>query len=330
VRPDARLVDLDACGFRQLVRDGLAWQEALLEVVQRAAVDAGLRSAAVPPDFPLAVADRLRAAGIELTVDADLFAERRRAKNDAELAGIRRAQRAAEAGMAAAAALLRAAEPVGGRLVLEGAPLTAERVRAALRRACADHGAPAPPDVMVTSTLSGGGHDPGTGPLPAALPITIDLWPCDEESACWADMTRTFVVGAVNDDVAGLRDVVLEALEAARAAVRPGATGRELYDLACDVIERAGHPTQRSAPTGTSLEHGFYFSLGHGVGLEVHEAPFLGMPVGEAPLRPGDVVAMEPGIENLPGLGGVRYEDLVLVTEDGSETLTQYPYDLAP
>ena len=106
---------------------------------------------------------------------------------------------------------------------------------------------------MVVSALSGGGHDPGSGPLPADLPITIDLWPRDEESGGWADMTRTFVAGEVTAEVAALRDVVREALEAARAAARPGITGRSLYDVAADVVERAGHPTQRTRAPGETL-----------------------------------------------------------------------------
>jgi Xaa-Pro aminopeptidase len=113
----------------------------------------------------------------------------------------------------------------------------------------------------------------------------------------------------------------------ARGAARPGVTGRALYDAACDVVERAGHPTQRTRKPGETLDHGFYFGLGHGVGLEVHEPPGLGLS-GHDELVAGDVVAIEPGIEGIEGIGGVRFEDLLLITEDGSETLTDYPYDL--
>ena len=116
----------------------------------------------------------------------------------------------------------------------------------------------------------------GAGPLPAHLPIEIDLWPRDETSGCWADMTRKFVVGSVTDEVAALHAVVLEAVEAVRALIRPGVSGRALYDAAAEVIERAGHPTLRTRVPGEALEHGFCFSLGHGVGLDLHEAPRSG------------------------------------------------------
>jgi Xaa-Pro aminopeptidase len=224
--------------------------------------------------------------------------------------------------------LIKGATEADGLLQHNGGPLTAEAVRDAIRAECAAAGAPAPPDIMVVSLFDGGGHDPGSGPLPAGKPIEIDLWPCDEASGCWADMTRTFVgAGEITDEVAALADIAREALEAARAAARPGVTGRALYDAACDVVERHGYPTQRTRKPGETLDHGFYFGLGHGVGLEVHEPPGLGLS-GHEPLVAGDVVAIEPGIEGIEGIGGVRFEDLLLITEEGCETLTDYPYDL--
>ncbi len=325
--PDAELYDLDGLGLGELRESGKPYEEIELELASRAAAAMGLHEAVVDPQFPIFVGDRLRADGIELRPDPAAFARRRRAKLDWELDGIRAAQRAAEAAMAAAAALLRAAEIDGDALVVDGEPLLAEQVRAAARAACAALGAPAPPGVIVASVHQGFGHEPGSGPLPANLPIQVDLWPRDEASGCWADMTRTFVIGEAADGVAEQEALVREALEAARDAARPGVSGRELHALVCDIFEGAGRLTQRTGP-GEDPTEGFQFSLGHGVGLEVHEEPGLGQ-IGREPLVAGDVIAVEPGLWD-PRIGGVRYEDLLLITEDGCETLTDYPYVLDP
>jgi Xaa-Pro aminopeptidase len=327
VLPHATIVNMGEVGFYDLVDGGMARDQAEIEVLVRALRRWNVQHASVAPDLPVAVADAIRATGVALNVDSTAVEGRRRVKSEAELAGIRRAQHAAEAGMAAGEELIRSAEGRDGVLHRDGEPLTAEHVRAAIRAACAANDAPAPPGIMVVSALSGGGHDPGSGPLPADLPITIDLWPRDEASGCWADMTRTFVNGTVPDEVETLRAVVRDALERVREAARPGVGGRELYDIAAGVVEAAGHPTQRTREPGETLAHGFYFGLGHGVGLEVHEAPGLGLAAGDQ-LVAGDVIAIEPGVEGLERIGGVRYEDLLLITGDGCETLTNYHYDL--
>ena len=325
--PDAVLHDIADLGFHELLRSATSDHELELELASRAAAAMGVRDAIADPDMPVLVADRLRADGIVLRPDPEAIAARRRVKSAAEIDGIRRAQAAADAGMKAAAALLRRAAPDGERLAVDGEPLTAEAVRAALRDACQENGAPAPPDVIVASVWNGFGHEPGSGPLPANLPIVIDLWPRDELSACWADMTRTFVVGDVPDSVRALEALVREALERVRQAVRPGVTGRELHAVVCDIFEAAGQRTQRTGP-GDDPNEGFQFSLGHGVGLQVHEDPGLGQ-TGRSELVAGDVIAIEPGLWQRD-VGEVRFEDLLLVTDDGCETLTRYPYELAP
>jgi Xaa-Pro aminopeptidase len=331
VLPEAEILDFHDLGMRALVEEGMSRLGAELEVVLRAVRQLGIGEAIVPGDFPVAIADRLRAAGIVLTVDDEAIATRRRVKAGAELDGIRAAQRAAVAATARAAELLATAEigPDGNLRGQDGAPLLAENVRAELRRTCGAHGATCPADMIVASIRNGGGgHDPGTGPLPAGLPIQVDIFPRDEISACWADMTRTFVVGEPTAEhaelIADQERLVREALEQARAAVRPGVRGRELHEATCDLFEAAGWATQR---TGGGDE-GFQFALGHGVGLEVHEPPGLGFS-GREPFVVGDVVAIEPGLWD-KRIGGVRLEDLLLVTADGCETLTDYPYALTP
>jgi Xaa-Pro aminopeptidase len=318
--PEIEPISPEELGLDELIAEGRPRYEIEVELSARAVAKLGLRSANVPADFPLALADRLRADGVELRPDQALFQRRRRVKSPAELAGIRRAQGAADAGMAAARALLRDASD---------GTLTAERARDVIREACAAHGAPAPADITVAPGAQGAaGHESGSGPLPVGVPIVIDLWPRDEASGCWADMTRTFVIGEVPDEVVEQHQLTLEALRRATAATRAGISGGEVYGLASEIYEAAGHPTYRTKRPGEVLRDGFYHGLGHGVGLEVHEPPDIGPSVRE-PLVAGDVVTIEPGTYR-QGFGGVRLEDLVLVTDDGFEVLTDFPYDLRP
>jgi Xaa-Pro aminopeptidase len=119
-----------------------------------------------------------------------------------------------------------------------------------------------------------------------------------------------------------------EALDRALGEIKPGVLGKTVFDATCDVFERAGYPTARTKEAGKPLNEGFFHSLGHGVGLNLHEDPQLGL-VGDKELVPGDVISIEPGLYR-QGFGGCRLEDLVLVTEDGVENLTSYPYGLRP
>jgi Xaa-Pro aminopeptidase len=174
--------------------------------------------------------------------------------------------------------------------------------------------------------VAGNGHEPGTGPLPAGLSIQIDIWPRHEASACWADMARTFMVDDPapehTDLIAEQARLVRSALTQAQTAVRPGITEHELFDAACDSFESAGHPTQRTAQSDEGLD-GFRHSLGHGVGLEVYDAPPLGLAEHD-PLVLGDGLAIEPGLWD-SRFGGGTFEDLVLVTENGCEVLLGFP-----
>jgi Xaa-Pro aminopeptidase len=329
--PDVERLLQDTFGRDALIAEGYPRSDAELEVCVRAVAELGIRDAFVPAGFPLALADRLRAAGVALTPDDSLFVARRRRKSAAEMAGVRRASEVALAAMSEAATMLREATIDGEQLELAGEVLTSEAVRLRIREVCARGGAPAPADIIVKAMGPGAavGHDCGAGPLPSHTPIEIDLWPRDERSGCWSDMTRTFVRGEISAAIAAIHALVLEAHERACSAVRPGVAGVELYDIACDVFEAAGHPTQRTKAPGETLREGFYFSLGHGVGLEVHEPPILGR--GDpSTLIAGDVIAVEPGTVD-PAVGGTRVEDLLLVTDDDGERLTgSFPYCLVP
>ena len=284
-------------------------------------------AAAIPPGFPTELADRLRAGGIRLHVDRRLFAERRRTKTAAQVEGIRRAQRAAEAGTRAAAELLRRAEPVDGILHLDGEPLTSERLKRAVSVAFLEHGAVADDFIVAHGPQTCIGHHMGSGPIGWGEPITIDVWPRDVASTFHTDMTRTFVVGPVSDELADYHRLCLEVHERVIPAIRPGVTGKELHVLASEVVEAGGYRSQLSKAPGEVLLDGFFHGLGHGVGLEVHEEPQLDLSGGV--LQAGDVVTVEPGVYR-QGYGGVRLEDIALVTDDGAEVLTSYPFSLEP
>jgi Xaa-Pro aminopeptidase len=323
-----QLHPLEEYGSDELIREGLSFDEMLNEIVVRAIKGLDVSSAAVPETFPLWLADRLRAEGVELNVDADLFGDRRRVKTEAEIAGIRRAQKAAEAGMDTVRGLLRRADRNGTVLVLDGEPLTVERVKSAMAQTFAANGTNADDFIVAPAAQGAVGHDMGSGPIEAGVPIVVDIWPRDNESFMFCDMTRTFVVGDVPDDVRAWHRLCKEALDRAISEIKDGADGRTVFDGTCDIFEAAGEQTQRTKTPGTTLADGFFHGLGHGVGLEVHEAPSLGLSA-KLPLKAGDVVTVEPGLYR-QGYGGVRLEDLILVTVNGAENLTHYPYDLEP
>ncbi len=278
----------------------------------------------VPAGFPLADADELRARGLTLTPNRKLFDGLRRAKRAGEVAHVEQAQRAVEAACEHAVGILRESEvDNSGTLLWRGEILTSETLRSEinvelLRRNCLGDG-----------TIAAGGsqaadpHERGSGPLKAGEAIILDIFPKNLSSRYFADMTRTFVKGEPNGELRKMYDAVLESQEAALAMIGPGVNGRDVHRKVADILHEAGYKTNvHDREEGKPLTEGFFHGTGHGVGLEIHEAPRLA-PVDEE-LIPGDIVSVEPGLY-YQEIGGVRIEDLVLVTEDGSRNLTRFP-----
>jgi Xaa-Pro aminopeptidase len=316
-------------GYDDMLEQGMPREKVTwLHINLNACREFGVESAVVPRSFPTYVADFLRENGIEITPDYQLFADRRRRKSEEEIAGIRRSQKAAEAGMGAAKEILARAEASNGSVTVDGEPLTSELLKGAIRRAFTEHGVSSEDFIVSHGAQTAIGHELGFGEIAANEPVVIDLWPKDPESACYADMTRTYVVGTPPDELVEYHRLVKEALDRSLEATEPGVPGIEVYKLVCELFEENGQQTVLSKAPGEVLENGFFHGLGHGVGLEVHEAPNLGRG-GTAELIPGDVVTLEPGLYR-QGFGGCRLEDLVLVTEDGAKNLTDFPYDLTP
>jgi Xaa-Pro aminopeptidase len=168
-----------------------------------------------------------------------------------------------------------------------------------------------------TSIVAAGAHgalphaEPRAEEIPGDVLVTID-WGALLDGYC-SDCTRTYATGeAISEEARAIYALVLSAQEQGLAAVRAGPSGRDVDAVAREVIERGGY--------GERFGHG----LGHGVGMEVHEAPRLSRTAGEEPLLAGQVVTVEPGVY-VAGRLGVRIEDLVVVGEDAQEVLTSLP-----
>ncbi|ELY70555.1 M24 family metallopeptidase [Natrinema versiforme] len=287
--------------------------------------DHDVESIAVPRNFPTGTADGFREFGLGVTVEREgVIATIRATKTDWEVDQIRASQRANEAAMARAEELIATAEIEDGILVRDGEPLTSERVTEEIEVTLLRHGCGLDETIVACGADGADPHDRGSGPLEPDELIVIDIFPRDKETGYFADMTRTFARGDPGEEARRRYEVTHEAYEAALETVEAGVTGATVHGAACDVIEDAGYETLRSDP---NTETGFIHSTGHGVGLDIHEEPSVSPAGGD--LEPGHVISIEPGIYD-PAVGGVRIEDLIVVTEDGYENLTDYRIGLEP
>ncbi|WP_440765492.1 M24 family metallopeptidase [Natronorubrum sp. DTA7] len=318
----ARRADYD---YQQLVAEHGPY-EAKSRLLEAFLDDHGVNSLSVPRNFPTGTADGLRARGLEVTVEPEGIVEEIRAtKHEWELAQIDATQDANEAALATAEELIASADiDDDGTLVRDGEALTSERVKEEIEITLLRHGCGLDDTIVACGADGADPHNRGSGPLEADELIVIDIFPRDKETGYFADMTRTFARGDPGEEARRRYDITEEAYEAALEAVEAGATGADVHGVACDVIEDAGYETLRSDP---STDTGFIHSTGHGVGLDIHEQPSVSPSGGE--LEPGHVISIEPGIYD-PEVGGVRIEDLVVVTEDGYENLTDYRVGLEP
>jgi Xaa-Pro aminopeptidase len=329
IKRDSRATEVwpdDDFGARELVKQGWDYEDAAMERVRRVVERAGISQVAVPPSFPLALADYLRGKGVTVTPDRDTFELRRRIKDAQQLDAIRSAQRATEDAFVAARELLGSASPGPQGLVAGGELVTCERVRDVITRTLRDRGCEGEPPLVGAGPRGALVHDLGSGPIHPGEPVIIDIFPQDASSRYCADMTRTFCFGEAPERLSVMHATVLDALKRSTAAISDGVAGTVPWEVACDAIEAGGFRTQRGLADGESLSEDFFHGLGHGVGIEVHEAPYMGLGCKE-PLAAGDVVTVEPGVYR-KDFGGVRLEDLVVVTGGEPDVLTQFDYEL--
>ncbi|AGB36764.1 M24 family metallopeptidase [Natronococcus occultus] len=313
-----------AYDYQELVAEHGSY-EGTLRTIAAFLADHGVDSIAVPRNFPTGTADGLRELGLEVAVESeDVVEEIRSRKTPWETNQISATQSANEAAMAAAERLIATAEIEDGALVFDGEELTSARVKEEIEITLLRHGCGLDETIVACGADGADPHNRGSGTLEAGKPIVIDIFPRDKGTGYFGDMTRTFVRGEPTAEAKRRYEVTREAFETALETIEAGVTGAAVHDAVCDVIEDAGYETLRSDP---SADIGFIHSTGHGVGLDLHEQPSLS-PTGEE-LEPGHVVTVEPGLYD-PEVGGIRIEDLVVVTEDGYENLTEYPVAFEP
>lgn len=315
-RQDSSVEDVRAfndLGYVELYRQYGDSRRALAEVAVRLLRELGVRAVRVEPTLPLLFADTLRAEQIELVIDARMIVEQRRCKSREEIAAIEAAQGKTERALARAIALIEGSEEHAGCLRFNGVPLTSERVRAEIET-----------DLLrenlvseVEPTVAGGPaaadpHARGHGALRWGEAVVMDIFPRSRSSRYCADITRTVVKGEPSDTVRAMYEAVMLAHGTALSLVRPGANGADIHRAVLDVFREAGYDGRPERP---SMPHG----TGHGLGLDLHEAPRLGEI--DVELMEGEVITVEPGLYH-PEIGGVRVEDTIVVTGDGYRNLT--------
>ena len=278
------------------------------------------RNFIVPAGFPFGVAEKMRKNGLFVSAEYDDFYPAREFKSPVEVQAVTAAQRAAEAGLARAVEVLKAATISGDNIIYDGRILTSEMLRAEIDSEILHC------NMLPTGTICAGGtqgaqpHNAGSGPLKANSPIVMDIFPRSPQTGYWGDLTRTVVKGKASDIVRKAYDAVLEAREYAKSLIKTGAYGASIHCAVEGILEKHHFFTG----VGECGQFGFFHGLGHGVGLDIHEAPRLS-PRSKTALKGGEIVTVEPGLY-YPEWGGIRLEDLIYLPPQGKAVcLTEAP-----
>lgn len=320
----SRVVDRDELGWTER-RDSIAtW----VDLACRILADRGATGVRVSPLLPAAAYVALREAGVEPEIDRALFREERRRKTQEEAERIHAAQQAAEAACREVIGLLAAAEPrPDGVLWLDGSPLTSERLMARAQATLNEIGYTAAEMIVAGSPECALPHFRGAGAIRSNAPVIIDIFPRGASSHYHGDLTRTVVPGQASDAVRRMHEACVLALDSAIGLLREGANGRDVHHAVCRVLVDNGYGTSTKGFEGRADGPRLIHSTGHGVGLQVHEAPALRD--ADYPLVAGDVVTVEPGLYEV-GFGGVRVEDTGIVTAGGFRNFTTLSRSLDP
>ncbi len=283
----------------------------------------GLTQVATDRSFPGLEMNELRSLGVDIAVNKKLYLAERRIKTPQEIAAIAVTQDAAQDAVQRAIDIIASAQIRNGILYHGGRPLTGQDLVTVVEKRLLELGCGAESTICCGSPDSADPHKSTSPVLRAGLPIVLDIFPFHKQTRMWGDMTRTVVRGTPKPEVKRMWDAVLEAQQAGLDAIRPGVTGAEIHTIVCEVLKRHGYGSETDGYRDIQSTARYIHSTGHGVGLQVHEAPGVGAGA-NVPLKEGDVITIEPGLYD-PAWGGIRIEDLVVVTATGHRQLTPLP-----
>ena len=291
------------------------WVDMIDEVLQERSV----RRLCVPPDFPIEVADGLRAKGYTLGFKPDPFFEERLIKSEEEIGFIRETMRSTESAIEKAVGVLRAST-IGPdtSLLYQGRPLTSEVLKQVINVALMESGCVAEHTIVAGGLQGVDPHHQGTGPLRANQSIVMDVFPRHSQTRYYADITRTFVKGKAAAKLKRMYELVLEGQILGLSMVRDGVRADTIHTAIQALFDK--HHFSTGQVDGRM--QGFFHGTGHGVGLDIHEPPRISKT--QDILKAGQCVTVEPGLYYADA-GGVRIEDTVVVRPKGCENLTSFP-----
>lgn len=273
----------------------------------------------VSGDFPAWLAFELRDLGFNMKASKGTVFPDRETKTEEELSFLKEGNRCSSVGIRAAEKALRAATIKRGYLYLDGKRLTSERLREAIEVACLQAGSVSMDTIAASGNQACDPHCAGSGPIRANELIIVDVFPRVSKTGYHGDMTRTFLKGTPSDAQRALVATVGSAQKQAIEQVRSGVNGKTIHTSIVNYFDERGYKTERSENGSV----GFFHGTGHGLGLDVHEAPRISSI--SCKLKRNSVVTVEPGLY-YPGLGGCRIEDVVAVGDDGATMLSSYHY----
>jgi Xaa-Pro aminopeptidase len=278
-----------------------------------------LRKIFVPANFPIGLARELRRYRIKVRVSKEGIFPERQIKRADEVKKISAALMMAEVGLAEGIQALKHAK-IGrdGKLMYHGVPLTAEKLRAIIDIAIIQAGGLASHTIVACGKQACDPHEPGHGVLLARQPIIMDVFPRSQKTGYFGDITRTVVRGRASEAARRLYHTVLRAQEIAFAQLRTVSNAAEIHRAVREFFEQEGYKTARKR----GRMQGFFHGTGHGLGMDLHEAPRIN-PTSRDVLKPGNVVTIEPGLY-YQEIGGVRLEDVASLTSEGARNLTKF------